>query len=141
MKNYEKPIVMINEELAEGVYATGSGNGSIDGCWKFTYALTPNNDVYDEGTGCEIAVHGDHTNPGGHNANFTLNIVLNQTILSIPSFSGADSCDFVGNTLIVSWYIGTSNATESKEFNVRVAVADSSTLKVVKDECNYTCPV
>ena len=29
MKNYEKPVVLVNEELAEGVYA-GSGDGD---CW------------------------------------------------------------------------------------------------------------
>lgn len=33
MKNYERPIVMINEDLAEGVYAaSGAGQGSNE-CW------------------------------------------------------------------------------------------------------------
>ena len=35
MKSYEKPVVLANDEVAEGVYA-GSGKG--DGCFKyFTY--------------------------------------------------------------------------------------------------------
>lgn len=37
MKNYEKPVVMINEELAEGVYAA-SGVGGVMGtsdCWDY----------------------------------------------------------------------------------------------------------
>ena len=34
MKNYESPVIFDNEELAEGVYATGSG-GAGD-CWTVT---------------------------------------------------------------------------------------------------------
>jgi hypothetical protein len=33
MKNYESPVIFDNEELAEGVYATGSGGSGID-CWE-----------------------------------------------------------------------------------------------------------
>lgn len=133
MKKYERPVVVVNEELAEGVYAAS-------GCWTFSYELTANNDVYDEGTGCEIKVKGYHNNPQKHLAYFVLTIVLNQTILSVPSFSGASSCSFSGNTLIIGWNIGTSNPTENKEFCVRVAVADATTLKVVTEDCSYTCP-
>ncbi|MBR5179706.1 MAG: hypothetical protein IKW90_13030 [Lachnospiraceae bacterium] len=32
MKNYVSPVILDNEELAEGVYASGSG----DGCWTLT---------------------------------------------------------------------------------------------------------
>lgn len=37
MKNYEKPIVVINEELAEGVYAASGFTGPIgtSDCWSF----------------------------------------------------------------------------------------------------------
>ena len=35
MKNYEKPVVMINEELAEGVYAA-SGVTYYDDCYTVT---------------------------------------------------------------------------------------------------------
>ena len=35
MKNYEKPVVLMNEELAEGVYAA-SGDGD---CWTLTYSV------------------------------------------------------------------------------------------------------
>ena len=35
MKNYEKPVVLMNEELAEGVYAA-SGDGD---CWTLTYTV------------------------------------------------------------------------------------------------------
>ncbi len=34
MKAYEKPIIILNEELAEGVYATGLSGGNPEGdCW------------------------------------------------------------------------------------------------------------
>ena len=33
MKNYESPVIFDNEELAEGVYATGSGGGAGATCW------------------------------------------------------------------------------------------------------------
>ena len=36
MKNYESPVIYDNEELAEGVYATGSGGGVTPICWIFT---------------------------------------------------------------------------------------------------------
>ena len=133
MKKYEKPVVMINEEVAEGVYAAS-------GCWTFTYELTPNNDVYNEGTGCEIKIKGYHNNPETHLAYFVLTVVLDQPILSVPSFSGANSCTFSGNSLVLGWNIGTYNSTEKKEFCVRVAVEDATTLKVLTDECSYTCP-
>lgn len=135
MKNYERPIVMINEDLAEGVYAA-----SGDGCWTFTYTLTPNNDVFSEGTGCEIQVDGFHNNPQQHRAYFVLNIVLNQQIIEVASFSGATSCVASGNTLIVGWDITTNNPTEKKGFAVRVAVEDGTTLDVLRDQCSYTCP-
>ena len=34
MKNYESPVIYDNEELAEGVYATGSGGGEDGTCWS-----------------------------------------------------------------------------------------------------------
>ena len=36
MKNYESPVIYDNEELAEGVYATGSGGGEATDCWVYT---------------------------------------------------------------------------------------------------------
>lgn len=135
MKKYEKPIVMINEDLAEGVYAA-----SGDGCWTFSYTLTPNNDVYSEGTGCEIQVDGVHNNPGNHRAYFVIKVVLNQTIINVVSYSGASSCEASGNVLTVGWDIGTSNSTEEKGFAVRVVVEDGTSLKVLTDQCSYTCP-
>lgn len=36
MKNYEKPVVLVNEELAEGVYAaSGTGPVGESDCWSF----------------------------------------------------------------------------------------------------------
>lgn len=34
MKNYEKPVVLVNEELAEGVYAASGATGTAD-CWSY----------------------------------------------------------------------------------------------------------
>lgn len=34
MKRYERPVVMVNEELAEGVYAASGVSGTID-CWDY----------------------------------------------------------------------------------------------------------
>lgn len=36
MKGYESPIIYDNEELAEGVYASGSGSGD---CWTIDYTV------------------------------------------------------------------------------------------------------
>ncbi len=41
MKNYESPVILDNEELAEGVYATGSGGSLISGvCFNHTLTCT-----------------------------------------------------------------------------------------------------
>lgn len=40
MNNYKQPMIYDNEELAEGVYATGSGMGN---CWQVTYEVKQRN--------------------------------------------------------------------------------------------------
>lgn len=56
MKNYTQPIIYDNEELAEGIYATGSGNGS---CWQITYEIKQRNtNPYDPFV--NIRIKGDH---------------------------------------------------------------------------------
>ena len=79
-------------------------------------------------------------NPQQHRAYFVLTVVLNQPVIEVTSFSGATSCSASGNSVVIGWDIGTNNATEGKEFCVRVAVADATSLKVIADECSYTCP-
>lgn len=41
MSNYEKPVVMVNEELAEGVYAA---SGAVSTCWSMEWDKKENYD-------------------------------------------------------------------------------------------------
>lgn len=42
MKNYEKPMILANEELAEGVYAASGSSGSGDGALIVEATITSN---------------------------------------------------------------------------------------------------
>ena len=79
MKNYESPVIFDNEELAEGVYATGSGGSLISGvCY--------NHRLY-----CTYNSLGEHTITitGSHRANHqTDGQVLELSFDQIVTFQG-----------------------------------------------------
>ncbi len=55
MKNYESPVIYDNEELAEGVYATGSGGGGAT-CWSVKINGSQDNAGIDGVSGCTYSV-------------------------------------------------------------------------------------
>lgn len=122
MSTYEKPMVMVNEELAEGVYAA---SGRSANCWSIS-ASTTGNIV---GSGREVHISGTHTNPGHHNAAPIVSVSFNQTISGVTSTSGW-SCSAGGTTVTVSHNIGTSNGSENWGGNIVVTCTDPATLSV-----------
>ena len=95
MKNYEKPVVLVNEELAEGVYA-GSGN-----CYTFDARITqtPQNgrDTY------IIQIDGTHDAADHHHSDSrTVKISFNQNVTYVSS--GAEVMTGSGtNTLYLTY--------------------------------------
>lgn len=128
MNNYEKPMVMVNEELAEGVYAASGSD-----CWSISVYTTGNvgSDFR------EVHIDGTHTNPGHHNAYPSVSITFNQTITGVPSTSGLN-CSYGGNSVTVSRNFGTSNGSENWGVNITVSCASPSTLSVV--DYSWSCP-
>lgn len=92
MKNYEKPIVLVNEELAEGVYAA-SGAAAGDDCYSVTAYIhqTPETGRGD----FRIQVDAVHAaGDGHHSGKQTLVLSFNQTVTYVGSngsLSGGDN--------------------------------------------------
>ena len=84
MKNYVSPVIFDNEELAEGVYATGSGALKGSSCWKVavdsTRPIERNSDPNDPFT--KIALRIDH-NPTLHiSTALKIKVTLNAPVKS-----------------------------------------------------------
>ena len=90
MSTYEKPMVMVNEELAEGVYA-------CSGCWSGRVKK------FRKVEGDKYAVDLDYKHDGsqGH-SNVTMEVTFNQDV-SVVVFNGNGTCECYGDTLIISW--------------------------------------
>lgn len=92
MKNYEKPVVLVNEELAEGVYAA-SGD-----CWtasvKSFRQVGDSNEYWVDMLFC-------HNGEEGH-SNVTFTATFNQDV-SLGCFNGNGSASASGNTVTGSW--------------------------------------
>lgn len=103
MKNYEKPVLLVNEELAEGVYAA-SGSG----CWSVGVSFTSHADK------CEVEINGTHTNSSAapHTANLQVIITFNKQLTT------------GSNIVTLNENVGTANPTESKIWNITVYAAD-----------------
>ena len=81
MKNYVSPVIFDNEELAEGVYATGSGTGAD--CWTVTKC-----DCVQNEKGYQVYELGMY-HEGGHDS-------------TVSEFRGVISGDVVGNNVRLS---------------------------------------
>ncbi len=95
MKNYEKPVVLMNEELAEGVYAA-SGDGD---CW--TIELTPDQ-IYGGGSlgGKTFRVHCEHISMQHISVASTFVVTFNVPIQSAKCENFATTVN--GNTVTVT---------------------------------------
>ena len=82
MNNYVSPVIFDNEDLAEGVYATGSGAVGAD-CWTVTKCDSVQG--WEASTGREVYELGMY-HDGGHDS-------------TEATFSGVVSGDIVGNNI------------------------------------------
>lgn len=133
MKKYERPVVMINEELAEGVYAaSGASVVSAEGCWVLDYVspVHQENTIYTN-NGVQVQISITHTNPENHLSSAKVTINFNQTITSILEDSAVTLATFEGSTVYVTTDLTTYNAgPENKTYNITVQCDSPSTLSV-----------
>lgn len=76
MKIYEKPVVLTNEELAEGVYA-GSGN-----CYSTTATIVQ---LPESTHGYIVQVNATHNSGGHHSTNRHIEVSFNQVVNYVSS--------------------------------------------------------
>ncbi len=90
MKKYEKPIVMINEDLAEGVYAASGASAC------YTMKKPEINQTYANGRSYYvIKVHADHIDAGHPTNGQNVTIQFNQDVT-------VTKCGGTGGTLVSS---------------------------------------
>ncbi len=97
MKKYEKPIVMINDDLAEGVYAaSGTGPMGTSDCW--TYNIYPVQEWDGANKVFEMALT-HHTGLEHISGATTISVTFNTALTSANS---EFSYSYAGNTITVT---------------------------------------
>ncbi len=128
MKNYEKPVVVVNEGLAEGVYAASGSVRAIgdDGCWQVDVSFTAHADH------CEVQIACVHPNPNPtHASSITVEIVFNKSVM----YNDKE----VGSVLTLVGGPGTSNSNENVTWNIQVYAADGNNAGVSIVSATYDC--
>ncbi|MCM1089484.1 MAG: hypothetical protein NC413_01470 [Muribaculum sp.] len=93
MKVYEKPVILTNEELAEGVYA-GSGN-----CYTTTARIVQ---LPESTHGYIIQIDATHNSGGHHSTNRHVEVTFNQVVTYVSS--EASQCWGSGSTKLTLEY-------------------------------------
>ncbi|MCH5187057.1 MAG: hypothetical protein J1F63_01540 [Oscillospiraceae bacterium] len=113
MQNYSKPVVLENEELAEGVYAAGSGEATGGAlakaeCWEIGANIhqTPQTGREDY----RIQITGKHINTDRHLSKVWVTIAFNQPVVFKECNGGTKISD--GMTVVIERNIGTYNSGE-----------------------------
>ena len=137
MRNYEKPVVLANEELAEGVYA-GSGD-----CYTYSASI-----VQTPGIGRDyyvVHVDGRHeASDNHHSTGRSLQIVFNQPVEYLSSMG--EKVEGSGtSTLILTFGVGNGSYHHNGSDNaglgdLKIKSADGLQLISISSvSCNHTC--
>lgn len=140
MKKYERPVVLVNEELAEGVYAASGANAadSVD-CWIIDRNGETSNEVGSDNSR-EFDFHASHASLAvGHTPDAVWVVTFNQGIVSVPSCSGMRT-EVNGSTVKVYRAWDNMNTNEGWGFELRVTTSgDTSTLRITSSYID--CPL
>lgn len=121
MKNYESPVIFDNEELAEGVYATGSG-GAGNGCYNITISNKQGPEV---GRGdFRFQVNAHHSANHGGNRQIMV-ITFNQMNVVYKSSNGTVVSGFDQGQIIKIEYHYHQNAEDDIGLGDAVFTADA----------------
>lgn len=106
MKNYERPIVMINEDLAEGVYAASGASVPVSTCYKVSgfgcqdpYAI-----VGTELNAWTVHVDGFHSVDAGHHSTYRVVTLTFNHSVKVVDWEEANTTVITGEgtTIVVS---------------------------------------
>ncbi|MBR6665468.1 MAG: hypothetical protein IKL22_07120 [Lachnospiraceae bacterium] len=138
MKKYERPVVLVNEELAEGVYAA---SGAV--CYTFTAKITQ---TPENGRGTyAIQIDGKHDAADGHHSTErTVQISFNQAVTH--SQSNASSVSGNGSSVLILEYTNESgnyhnNAEDNIGLGQLYVISDAglAVTGIVCTQCNMDC--
>lgn len=131
MKKYEKPIVMINEDLAEGVYAASGAPAGYDSsdCWVIIHNGETSNSVPSE-SAREFQFNANHASLDvGHAPDSVWVVNFSQTITEVVSCSGLYT-EISGDTVYVYRKWDNKNELEEWGFALKVKCANYETVTV-----------
>lgn len=120
---YIKPVILEDNEMAEGVYATGSGD-----CWSVTYEIKQRNtNPYDPFV--NIRIKGDH-HASHTSSKLEIKITFDQPVTSaVFDFDGFE-CTTVGNIVYLK-RINHANGIDNFDSNLRIVTVAPAIINVV----------
>lgn len=138
MKNYERPIVMINEDLAEGVYAASGAD-----CWVIEYAKrTLDTDVVPDKKQRTFGFQAWHYGAEyGHApiAEWVVTFTHDVAAVELLTADSAYDCSANGKTVTIKQSWGNANQKEGWGFAIRVTSEDYMSIDIVNSYIN--CPI
>lgn len=131
MKKYEKPIVMINEDLAEGVYAASglTGPAGTSDCWSFDVTSVQEWN----GSHQVFQVHLVHHTNLEHISGATVVSIMFSSPLSDAYSQFPDDDSFSGNTLTITRTLlaDAYNDGDDVTYKVWASTGDEATTKAL----------
>ncbi len=142
MKNYEKPMVLSNEELAEGVYAA-SGNEGV--CWTVDYVMTQDWN----GMGKVFQIHGVHSDTVKHWSKGTVVTILfgnpsGNPIVVVPENATDYAVTVDGNLAKITRNLGADSYMSGDNFTYKIFVTagTAETTKLVSiSDISISCMI
>lgn len=101
MKNYEKPVVLVNEELAEGVYAASGAVATTTETSSECWTVTVTRDQEDAGGYSTYRVSALHSNEVVHISSKTVVTVVFDGTVTAAKFEGFEA-SISGNTVTLT---------------------------------------
>lgn len=135
MKNYEKPVVLANDEIAEGVYAASGMTGETSGdCW--TVEVTK--DQSDAGGYCTFRVAARHSDSVTHISTKTVvTIVFNDTVTG-AEFEGFEA-SVNGNTVTLTRESHANAYYSGDNFNTLLKIWSPSYKDIQRVSADISC--
>lgn len=114
MKKYVKPMVLANEELAEGVYAD---SGAVDECYKYS-GYTGSD--YSAGGYYEYNIQFVHSNESHRNCTHKFTITFSSQPGAVSNLTSCSDAVISGNTITVTWNQTGANPGENPTVGMKI---------------------
>ena len=139
MKTYEKPVVIENEDLAEGVFAASGDSGSSSDCWYVTWSSSQD---YVDGAHI-FRINATHSTSVVHiSSNVTYTVTFNYPVTNAYAENPDFVCSYSGNTVVISrpQHANAYKSGDNVNFMFKVSAADEATTKALSiNGISYVC--